>query len=139
MDASPERLRDASRPGRLFPTAEEVLAADLGRLGVPASRRRTLVAVAGAVAEGRVVLEPGADIAETTRRLVELPGVGPWTAAYVALRALGDSDAFLVGDLALARAAARAGLPSTWPALRARAEAWRPWRGYASLWLWSSS
>jgi AraC family transcriptional regulator of adaptative response / DNA-3-methyladenine glycosylase II len=56
----------------------------------------------------------------------------------VALRALGDGDSFLVGDLALARAAARVGLPDRWPALLAHAERWRPWRGYASLWLWSA-
>jgi AraC family transcriptional regulator of adaptative response / DNA-3-methyladenine glycosylase II len=114
------------------------LAADLGRLGVPASRRRTLEALAAAVLAGRVVLEPGADPTGTRRRLLELPGVGPWTAAYVALRALRDADSLLVGDLALARGAARAGLPSTWPALTQRAEAWRPWRGYASLLLWSA-
>jgi AraC family transcriptional regulator, regulatory protein of adaptative response / DNA-3-methyladenine glycosylase II len=131
---------EAPEPGplRLFPTAEELLAADLGQLGVPATRRRTLLAVADAVADGRLLLEPGADAVEVRARLLELPGVGPWTAAYVALRALGDGDAFLVGDLALARAAVRAGLPGTWPALIRRAEAWRPWRGYASLLLWSS-
>jgi len=129
---------DPMPPDRPFPSADEVLAADLGGLGVPASRRRTLEAVATAVAGDGLVLKPGADPADTRRRLMELPGVGPWTAAYVALRALGDVDAFLVGDLALARAAARAGLPGTWPALVERAEPWRPWRGYASLWLWSS-
>lgn len=122
----------------LFPTAEEVAVADLERLGVPASRRRTLRALAEAVAAGRLTLEPGADPVETRGRLLELPGIGPWTAAYVALRALGDGDSLLVGDLALAKAAVRCGLPGTWPELVARAQRWRPWRGYASLWLWTA-
>jgi AraC family transcriptional regulator of adaptative response / DNA-3-methyladenine glycosylase II len=122
----------------LFPTAEEVADADLQRLGVPVSRRRTLRALAEAVAAGRLTLEPGADPVETRGRLLELPGIGPWTAAYVALRALGDNDSLLVGDLALAKAAVRCGLPGTWPELVARAERWRPWRGYASLWLWTA-
>ena len=113
-------------------------AADLDRLGVPGTRRRTLRAVAEAWPTARLQLHPGADPVRSRRALLELPGVGPWTAAYVALRALGDGDSFLVGDLALARAAARPGLPDGWPALVAHAEAWRPWRGYASLWLWSA-
>lgn len=128
----------AAGEGRLFPTADEVAMADLDRLGVPASRRRTLRALAEAVAEGQVSLEPGVDVAETCARLQQLPGVGPWTAAYVALRALGDADSLLVGDVALMRGAVRCGLPDRWPELRAHAERWRPWRGYASLWLWTA-
>lgn len=123
---------------RLFPSAAEVAGADLDRLGVPASRRRTLRAVAEAMADGSLVLRRGGDPAAASAQLRALPGIGPWTAAYVTLRALGDADSLLVGDLALARAAARRGLPEGWPALVAHAERWRPWRGYASLWLWSA-
>jgi AraC family transcriptional regulator of adaptative response / DNA-3-methyladenine glycosylase II len=123
---------------RLFPAAADVAGADLDRLGVPASRRRSLRAVAEAVADGSLRLERGAEPAMVSAQLRALPGIGPWTAAYVALRALGDGDSFLVGDVALAHAAARRGLPDRWPALVAHAERWRPWRGYASLWLWSA-
>jgi AraC family transcriptional regulator of adaptative response / DNA-3-methyladenine glycosylase II len=123
---------------RCFPGPAEVAAADLDRLGLPGSRRRTLRAVAEAMASGSLVLRPRTDPAVASAQLMALPGIGPWTAAYVALRALGDADSLLVGDLGLAKAAARRGLPDRWPALVAHAERWRPWRGYASFWLWSA-
>jgi AraC family transcriptional regulator of adaptative response / DNA-3-methyladenine glycosylase II len=138
MLAGPAPAGDAGSLDRLFPTAEEVAVADLDRLGVPASRRRTLRALADVVATGELSLEPAADVAVTCERLQRLPGIGPWTAAYVALRALGDGDSLLVGDVALARAAVRQGLPGRWPELSAYAERWRPWRGYASVWLWTA-
>ena len=133
LEASP-----AAAVVRLFPTPAEVAAADLDRLGVPGTRRRTLRAVAEGMADGSLQLHRGGDPVRSVAQLLALPGIGPWTAAYVALRALGDGDSFLVGDLALAKAAARLGLPHGWPALVAHAERWRPWRGYASLWLWSA-
>ena len=125
-------------PTSLFPTAAEVAAADLTVLGMPASRQRTLRGLAEAVADGFVTLDGSADIDDTCARLLSLPGIGPWTVAYVRLRALGDPDSLLVGDLALRKAAVAIGLPEPWPELTARAEAWRPWRGYASFHLWAT-
>ena len=82
------------------------------------------------------MLDGGADRAEVQRRLLEIPGVGPWTATYISLRALGDPDAFPAGDLGLRRAAERLGLPSGAAALEERSERWRPWRAYAAHYLW---
>jgi AraC family transcriptional regulator, regulatory protein of adaptative response / DNA-3-methyladenine glycosylase II len=88
--------------------------------------------LARSVADGVVRLDPPVDVAAMRRALQELPGIGPWTAEYVAMRALGDPDAFPHSDLGLLRAA---GI-ETPKALLARAEAWRPWRAYAALHLW---
>jgi AraC family transcriptional regulator of adaptative response / DNA-3-methyladenine glycosylase II len=124
----------------LFPTP-----AALGALGetspeafpMPAGRRRALQALAEAVESGVVVIDPGADSAELRATLVALPGIGPWTAEYVAMRALRDPDAFMPTDLGIRRGAAALGLPDTEPALRDAAEAWRPWRSYAMAHLWA--
>ena len=83
------------------------------------------------MAEDRLALDRGADRAETTARLLALPGVGAWTAAYTVLRALGDPDAFPASDLGLRKAAGRLGITLT-----DRADSWRPWRGYADMHLW---
>ncbi|MGD0321789.1 MAG: AlkA N-terminal domain-containing protein [Acidimicrobiales bacterium] len=104
---------------------------------MPEARRRTLRTLAEAVADGRLAIGPGADPAELEARLLALAGIGPWTASYVAMRALGDPDAFLPTDLGLRRAAARLGQPDDPRSLLARAENWRPWRSYALLHLWS--
>ena len=120
----------------LFPAAAAVAAADLGGLGLTGARERALRGLARAVADGRVDFDaPAGDV---TAALAELPGLGPWTAQYVALRALGDPDAFPHGDLVLRRAAGNGAALSA-RALAARAEAWRPWRAYAVLHLWRSA
>lgn len=124
--------RSAGTLTHLFPTAEDVAEADLTGLGLPGARQRTLRALGLAVAGGALVLDGGADPAETVERLVALPGIGPWTAAYVAMRALRDPDAFPERDLGLLRALERLGIPAS------HAESWRPWRGYAAMHLWSS-
>src|SRR5207244_13886 len=80
--------------------------ADLSRLGVPAARRATLHALARAVAGGTLLLDPGADRAATYQQLLTLPGVGEWTAGYILMRALGDPDTFLAGDLGIKKAGA---------------------------------
>jgi AraC family transcriptional regulator of adaptative response / DNA-3-methyladenine glycosylase II len=103
---------------------------------MPAARRATLRALARAVADGDLDLDPGADRAETARRLTGLPGVGPWTAGYVALRALADPDAFLHTDLGVRRGATALGLPGSATDLQAHAHRWRPWRSYAVIRLW---
>jgi AraC family transcriptional regulator of adaptative response / DNA-3-methyladenine glycosylase II len=122
-----------------FPSAAVVAELPDSAFGMPAARRATIRALACAVADGKVDLEPGADRVETTARLLELPGVGPWTAGYVAMRAIGDPDVFLATDLAARRGAATLGLPDTKKALAAHAERWRPWRSYALVRLWRAS
>ena len=105
---------------------------------MPTSRRRTLRAVAGALADGSLVLDAGADREAALDRLRELAGIGPWTAGYVALRGLGDPDVLLADDLGVLRAARALGLPGDSATLRTRAESWGPWRSYATHHLWAS-
>jgi AraC family transcriptional regulator of adaptative response / DNA-3-methyladenine glycosylase II len=123
---------------RLFPDAATLAASDLADLPLPQARRATLRTLAGALADGTIRVDAGADRAETTARLRALRGIGPWTAAYVAMRALGDPDAFPAGDLGVRRALERLGLPADPPAVSAAAERWRPWRAYATQYLWGS-
>ncbi|MFG3711440.1 AlkA N-terminal domain-containing protein [Micromonospora sp. NPDC047730] len=122
-----------------FPTAEEVLGAPDEVFGMPAGRRATIRALAGAVADGSLDLAPGGDREETVRRLLALPGIGPWTAGYVAMRALGDPDVLLPTDLAVRRGAAALGLPDDPKTLDAYADRWRPWRSYAVIRLWRAA
>jgi AraC family transcriptional regulator of adaptative response / DNA-3-methyladenine glycosylase II len=106
---------------------------------MPAARRATIRALARAVADGDLDLDPGADRADAIRRLTDLPGVGPWTANYVAMRALGDPDAFLPTDLGVRRGAGALGLPDDPETLTEHADRWRPWRSYAVVRLWASA
>src|SRR5437667_2197659 len=122
----------------LFPAAQAIAAADLSRLGVPAARRATLHALARAVAGGTLLLDPGADRAATYQQLLTLPGVGEWTAGYILMRALGDPDTFLAGDLGIKKAGARLGLGSNPRAISEHATTWRPWRSYATHQLWAT-
>ncbi len=125
-------------PARAFPAPEALADAPDDALPMTGARRAALRALAAAVASGDLSLEPGDDPARVREGLLALPGVGPWTAGYVALRMRADPDAFLPTDLAARRAAARLGLPDDPAGLAARAERWRPWRGYALLHLWTS-
>ena len=122
----------------LFPSPDALADADLSEVGMPESRRRALRALSAAVADGTVVLDRGAERAEAVARLQELPGIGPWTASYVAMRALGDPDVFLAGDLGVRKAAARLGLPEGERDLAEHARRWSPWRSYAVMHLWAS-
>ncbi|WP_252091581.1 AlkA N-terminal domain-containing protein [Pseudomonas sp. MWU13-3659] len=120
---------------RLFPTPAALVVASgdaLGRLGITRQRQAALKALAGAVEEGRLVLSPGVDVAATCAQLRALPGIGDWTAQYIAMRALRWPDAFPAGDVALQKAL---GVSSARAATQA-AEGWRPWRGYAVLRAW---
>jgi AraC family transcriptional regulator, regulatory protein of adaptative response / DNA-3-methyladenine glycosylase II len=124
----------------LFPTPAalmELAENDPGAFSMPAGRRRAVAALAEAVETGRVVIDPGADPAELRRSLVALPGIGPWTAEYVAMRALRDPDAFMPTDLGIRRGAEALGLPDDPTQLRAMTEHWRPWRSYAMAHLWA--
>ena len=119
----------------LFPTPNALLGATVT---VPEARRRAFATLVDALDTGRLVLGPGADRDDALGALAELPGVGPWTRQVIAMRALGDADAFPETDLGVIRAAERLGLPATPASLRARAETWRPWRAYAVQYLWSA-
>ncbi len=105
---------------------------------MPGSRRRTIAALAAAVAGERLVLDPGADSREIRSGLLELPGIGPWTADYVVMRGLGDPDAFLAGDLGVRHALRALGGPADASGAGRLAERWRPWRAYAVAHLWAS-
>ncbi|MFN8074929.1 MAG: Ada metal-binding domain-containing protein [Kineosporiaceae bacterium] len=122
---------------RLFPTPAALAGVDPTTLALPRSRAATLLALAAELADG-LDLGVGCDREEARRALAALPGVGPWTVEVVAMRGLGDPDAFCGGDLGV-RAAARAlGLPDSPAALAARSARWRPWRAYAVQHLWAT-
>jgi AraC family transcriptional regulator of adaptative response / DNA-3-methyladenine glycosylase II len=122
-----------------FPAADVVAELPDSAFAMPTARRTTIRAVAAAVAAGKLDLEPGADRDEVTARLTEIPGIGTWTAGYVAMRAIGDPDTFLSTDLAARRGAAALGLPDAPAELAAHAERWRPWRSYALIRLWRAA
>jgi AraC family transcriptional regulator of adaptative response / DNA-3-methyladenine glycosylase II len=136
----PPALVEEGGPTHTFPTAADLAAAaDEAYPGMPRRRRDALRAIATAAASGDLDLSPGASWGTARQQLLELPGVGPWTAEIVALRGLGDPDAFPVTDLGVRLAAQAAGLPPQSRALGAHAESWRPWRSYAVQLLWASS
>ena len=122
----------------LFPSPDALADADLSEVGMPEARRRALRGLAAAVADGRVVLDGGAAREDVVADLLALPGIGPWTASYVAMRALGDPDVFLGGDLGVRKAATALGLPGSPRDLSERARRWSPWRSYAVMHLWAS-
>ncbi|GGV95410.1 DNA-3-methyladenine glycosylase [Streptomyces narbonensis] len=122
----------------LFPGSEALAALDPEGLALPRSRRTTLLTLVEALADGSLTLGPADDREEARARLLALPGFGPWTTEIIAMRALGDPDAFLPGDLGIRRAAEGLGLPGTPGALTARAADWRPWRAYAVQYLWAT-
>ncbi len=126
---------------RLFPSPATLAWAEgevLGQLGIVRQRQAAIVALARAVDAGHIALHPGADVAATTHALCQLPGIGDWTAQYIALRALRWPDAFPAGDVALHKALGVQGQPHPARAATALAEAWRPWRGYAVLRAWAA-
>jgi AraC family transcriptional regulator, regulatory protein of adaptative response / DNA-3-methyladenine glycosylase II len=129
--ATGQPLRPAGPLTTLFPAPADLAEADLAGLGLTAGRQRTLRALAAACADGRLDLGPGTDPDEAAATLAGLPGVGPWTTAYILLRAAADPDAFPGTDLGLRRAMARLGCQ---PGHDRR---WRPWRAYAAMYLWT--
>jgi AraC family transcriptional regulator of adaptative response / DNA-3-methyladenine glycosylase II len=118
---------------RLFPTMETLAALDPGSLRMPRARAGAVTGLAAALDRGEVRLDRSIGREETRAALLALPGIGPWTADYVSMRALGDPDVFLPTDIGVRNAASRLGVED---ALR-RSETWRPWRSYALLRLWS--
>ncbi|MFA9430302.1 DNA-3-methyladenine glycosylase 2 family protein [Egicoccus sp. AB-alg2] len=122
----------------LFPSAETLSALPDDVFRLPAARIAALRGLAAALAARTIDLGPGADRAAAREQLQALPGLGPWTVEVIAMRGLGDPDAFLPGDLGVRLAAERLGLPASPAALVRRAEAWRPWRAYAVQYLWAT-
>jgi AraC family transcriptional regulator of adaptative response / DNA-3-methyladenine glycosylase II len=121
----------------LFPDMAVLAAADPAALAVPQRRRVTFTALAGALASSAVDLGPGSDWQQARAHLATLPGLGPWSIETIAMRGLGDPDAFPAGDLGARAGARQLGLPATQAALTRRAVAWRPWRAYAVQYLWA--
>jgi AraC family transcriptional regulator of adaptative response / DNA-3-methyladenine glycosylase II len=133
------RLPGDDRLNSTFPSPQQLADADPSGFGMPVSRGAALVELAGQVAEGRILLEAGADRVETERALLAVSGIGPWTAGYIAMRALADPDRFLPGDVVVRTAMGSLGLPSDGSAAAAHAARWRPWRSYAVMHLWRSA
>jgi AraC family transcriptional regulator, regulatory protein of adaptative response / DNA-3-methyladenine glycosylase II len=121
----------------LFPTPAAVADSGPGVLAMPGARRHAVLSLAGALARGEVTLDPGAERADTERALLALPGIGPWTVAYIAMRALGDADAFLPTDLGVRRGLEALGHDGRPVAAATIAERWRPYRAYAVQHLWA--
>ncbi|WP_093498154.1 AlkA N-terminal domain-containing protein [Streptomyces sp. Ag109_O5-10] len=122
----------------LFPSPEALADVPPDSLAMPRTRRTTFTTLVRQLADGTLHLGVESDWAEARARLLALPGFGPWTVDVIAMRALGDPDAFLPTDLGIRRAAQELGLPGTPAALTARAAAWRPWRAYAVQYLWAT-
>ncbi|WUW92622.1 helix-turn-helix domain-containing protein [Streptomyces sp. NBC_01451] len=122
----------------LFPTPRALAALDPESLAMPRTRRTTFTTLVRQLADGTIHLGVESDWPQARARLLALPGFGPWTVDVIAMRALGDPDAFLPTDLGIRRAAKELGLPSTPAALTAHAAAWRPWRAYAVQYLWAT-
>ncbi|WP_461007569.1 AlkA N-terminal domain-containing protein [Streptomyces capparidis] len=121
----------------LFPRPEALADDGLAVLAMPEARRRAVRTLAAALADGTVCLDPGADRAAAAEALLALPGIGPWTAGYIRMRALGDPDVFLPSDAGVRHGLLRAGRPGDPRSAERAAEPWRPWRSYALHHLWA--
>lgn len=128
----------SATPG-LFPTAVEIAESAPGVVRGPATRVASILAVARAIANGSLTLDVGLPADEFSARLTAMPGIGPWTAGYLAMRVLGNPDVLLASDLVMLASASRLGLPSTARSLAAHGARWAPWRSYAGLHLWSAA
>lgn len=129
----------ATRPDNLthiFPCAEQILATSLDGLGITTRRIAAIKALAAAVHAGELRFDGSMSTAQFVERSTQIPGIGPWTAQYIALRALNDPDAFPHADLILLRAAAQPGETLSARQLLERSQAWRPWRAYVVMLLW---
>jgi AraC family transcriptional regulator of adaptative response / DNA-3-methyladenine glycosylase II len=133
-----EVARDDGIALRLFPAAETIADADLAAIGLPRTRAQTLRTIARAVCDGAVSFRAEQGLEHFVASWTQLPGIGDWTAHYIAMRALSDPDAFPAGDLVLRKAVARDGASVPIAALQELAQRWRPWRAYAVFHLWRS-
>jgi AraC family transcriptional regulator, regulatory protein of adaptative response / DNA-3-methyladenine glycosylase II len=134
-----DRLSEPAGPiTHRFPTAETLAEVDPSELPFPRRRGEALRSLALLVTAEGLRFDAGADSSAALAALLDIPGVGPWTASYVGMRALGDPDAFPAGDVGIRHALQRLGQPAEGPQATAIAEAWRPWRSYAVMHLWAS-
>jgi AraC family transcriptional regulator of adaptative response / DNA-3-methyladenine glycosylase II len=139
LSTPPLTLGDATLT-HAFPTAKQLAAADLSALGMPAARRAALGSLAHAAIAQPDLFEAANTLEETIARLRSVPGIGEWTAQYIALRGLHHPDAFPASDIGILRNAEQIFATPLSPAqLLARSEQWRPWRGYAAQHLWSAN
>lgn len=122
----------------LFPRADEIATANPAGLAMPEARKRALFALTRAICEGEVAIDPSVERGTTLKQLTAIPGIGPWTAGYIGMRALGDTDTFLPSDIGVRNALRKAGLPSDPRSAERSAESWKPWRAYALQHLWAS-
>jgi AraC family transcriptional regulator, regulatory protein of adaptative response / DNA-3-methyladenine glycosylase II len=129
-------MREGEGLSHLFPSPARIAGAEIATLGMPAARAMAVSSLAQAISADPAIFGRGASLEEAIAKLRSLPGIGEWTAQYIAMRALRESDAFLAGDVALQRALAADGQRLKPRELLARAELWRPWRAYAVLHLW---
>jgi AraC family transcriptional regulator, regulatory protein of adaptative response / DNA-3-methyladenine glycosylase II len=123
----------------LFPSSEVLAHVDPATIGIPTARAHALVGMCAALVDGRVDLQIGADRPTAREQLLALKGIGPWTASYVAMRALADPDALLDDDLGVLHGARALGLPDSPKALADHGKRWSPWRSYATQLLWASA
>ncbi|MFQ5653444.1 MAG: AlkA N-terminal domain-containing protein [Planctomycetota bacterium] len=139
-EAHGEPLGGRAEPplSRLFPVPEALADADLSAIGLPGARAKAIRNLATAVRDGAVAFDGAEGLEAFHDGIRALPGVGRWTAQYIAMRALGDPDAFPADDLGLRKAVSRSSTPVSRGGLATLAEAWRPWRAYAAMYLWRS-
>jgi 3-methyladenine DNA glycosylase/8-oxoguanine DNA glycosylase len=121
-----------------FPEAVELAAADLADVGMPRKRKTTIRELSRQVACGSLTLDGGVGLTGVIDALTTIAGIGPWTANYVAMRALNEPDAFPASDLGIVKALQEGTHRPTISQVKARAEAWRPWRAYATVYLWQT-
>ncbi len=135
-----EKARGASSHSltHYFPAARELLRADPSAIGMPGKRKQTLWGLAKSVADEEIRLRVSGELDDFIRRITRLPGIGEWTANYIAMRGLGEPDAFPAGDLGIVKALTTGDARPTRARILERAEAWRPWRAYAAIYLWQS-
>jgi AraC family transcriptional regulator of adaptative response / DNA-3-methyladenine glycosylase II len=132
-------IRDSEELSHVFPSPKAIASADAAGFAMPGARARALIALAEAITADPMIFSRGADLEQAIAKLRALPGIGEWTAQYIAMRELREPDAFPAADIGLLRAMADAsGRRPTPEQLLARAEAWRPWRAYAALHLWAA-
>ena len=123
---------------RLFPSVEQLSDVAPAHLALPRARQQTVATLLARLADRTIVLDAGCDWDAARRLLLEIPGVGPWTAEMIAMRGLGDPDAFPATDLGVRLAAEQCGLPAGHRQLVGYSARWRPWRGYATQQLWTA-
>lgn len=134
------RFESADHPEltRFFPTAHELNGCDLKGTGIPEMRIRTMQTLAEEVDRGKLAFLVRGSLSEFTAQLTRIPGIGDWTAQYVAMRAMAEPDAFPANDLGIVRALSEGNKQPSLKQIRQRAEKWRPWRAYATMYLWQS-